>query len=150
MKAATMQVAMAMIPPRRLSGKTPKVRIARPARMAILTKIKAMGSPSLRGLPASDYTNARNVSLNADLPALFGRAIAPERPGFHDTFVLARRAGGIAAVRQGLFPGVPGVVRHRPAESRRPRIGIDRFSHALVLEGGYDFAQGFRGARGAR
>src|SRR3984957_16414430 len=148
-----MQVAMAMIPPRRLSGKTPKVRIARPARTAILTKIEAMDSPSLRSCrQASDDTNIRpGVSLNvAGFAPLFGRPVAPERPGFHDTFVLARRAGGIAAVRQRLFPGLPGVVRHRPAESRRPRIGIDRFSHALVLEGGYDFAQGFRGARGAR
>lgn len=81
---------------------------------------------------------------------LFGRPVAPERPGFHDTFVLARRAGGIAAVRQGLFPGLPGVVRHRPAEPRRPRFGIDRFSYALVLEGGYDLAEGSSGARSTR
>jgi hypothetical protein len=37
-----MHVAMAMIAPLRLSGKTPKVRITRPANRAILRKIKVV------------------------------------------------------------------------------------------------------------
>ena len=40
-----MHVAMAMMPPRRLSGKTPKVSIARTASIAILIKIRAMSRP---------------------------------------------------------------------------------------------------------
>jgi hypothetical protein len=47
MKAATIHVAMARIPPLRLSGKTPRVSITRPANIAILKKIEAMGYPFL-------------------------------------------------------------------------------------------------------
>jgi hypothetical protein len=56
MKAAAMHVAMAMIPPLSLSGKTPRVSIARPAPRAILITIEAIASsPSHANLGYCPY-----------------------------------------------------------------------------------------------
>jgi len=49
-KATAMQVAMARIPPHRLSGKTPRLSITRTTSIAILTGIEAMGCPFLAKL----------------------------------------------------------------------------------------------------
>ena len=66
-----MHVAMAMMPPRRLSGKTPKVSTTRTANIAILIKIRAMGHPFLAkhsARPSPDMRPGRPFFQPGTLP----------------------------------------------------------------------------------
>jgi hypothetical protein len=82
-------VAMAMTLPLRLSGKTPRVSITRPAPRAILIKVKAIvSSPSLRA-PTITRTGVRGRSSSeseaaaASVGGLFHTSLACDVAHWH-------------------------------------------------------------------